>query len=144
MLTPPSCWSPRATGGRARGAAGRAVPTPAFGAPPAAKAVDPASTYEHLKLFTDVLAIIQNQYVDETEPREVIYGAIRGMLRALDPHSSFLDPESYREMQVETSGSFGGLGVEITIRDDQLTVVGPLEGTPPYKAGRLVGAETRA
>ena len=116
-----------------------AVLTLSFGGTSASKAVDPASTYEHLKLFTDVLAIIQNQYVDETEPREVIYGAIRGMLRALDPHSSFLDPESYREMQVETSGSFGGLGIEITLRDDQLTVVTPIEGTPAYKAGILPG-----
>jgi carboxyl-terminal processing protease len=97
--------------------------------------VDRSATYEQLKLFTDVLTIIQNQYVDETEPREVIYGAVRGMLRALDPHSSFMDPESYREMQVETSGSFGGLGIEITIRDDQLTVVAPIEGTPAWRAG---------
>jgi carboxyl-terminal processing protease len=111
------------------------VLTLSFGGTSASKAVDPAATYEHLKLFTDVLAIIQNQYVDETEPREVIYGAIRGMLRTLDPHSSFLDPESYREMQVETSGSFGGLGIEITIRDDTLTVVAPIEGTPAYRAG---------
>jgi carboxyl-terminal processing protease len=109
--------------------------TLSLGGTSASKAVDPATTYEHLKLFTDVLAIIQNQYVDETEPREVLYGAIRGMLKTLDPHSSFLDPESYKEMQVETSGSFGGLGIEITIRDDQLTVVAPIEGTPAYRAG---------
>jgi carboxyl-terminal processing protease len=112
-----------------------AVVTLSLGGASASKGVDAVSTYEHLKLFTDVLAIIQNQYVDETEPREVIYGAVRGMLRALDPHSSFLDPESYREMQVETSGSFGGLGIEITIRDDQLTVVAPIEGTPAWRAG---------
>jgi carboxyl-terminal processing protease len=103
-----------------------AVLTLSLGGTSASKGVDRAATYEQLKLFTDVLAIIQNQYVDETEPREVIYGAVRGMLRALDPHSSFMDPESYREMQVETSGSFGGLGIEITIRDDQLTVVAPI------------------
>ncbi|HEV8672603.1 MAG TPA: S41 family peptidase [Methylomirabilota bacterium] len=112
-----------------------AVLTLSLGGTSASKAVDPSATYEQLKLFTDVLAIIQNQYVDETEPREVIYGAIRGMLRSLDPHSAFLDPESYREMQVETSGSFGGLGIEITIRDDQLTVVAPIEGTPAHRAG---------
>jgi carboxyl-terminal processing protease len=112
-----------------------AVLTLSLGGTSASKAVDPSATYEQLKLFTDVLAIIQNQYVDETEPREVIYGAIRGMLRSLDPHSAFLDPESYREMQVETSGSFGGLGIEITIRDDQLTVVAPIEGTPAWRAG---------
>ena len=112
-----------------------AVLTLSLGGTSASKAVDRAATYEHLKLFTDVLAIIQNQYVDETEPREVIYGAVRGMLRSLDPHSSFMDPESYREMQTETSGSFGGLGIEITIRDDQLTVVAPIEGTPAWRAG---------
>src|SRR5919201_23860 len=116
-----------------------AVLTLSLGGTSASKAVDPGGTYEQLKLFTDVLAIIQNQYVDETEPREIIYGAIRGMLRSLDPHSSFLDPDSYREMQVETSGSFGGLGIEITIRDDQLTVVAPIEGTPAYRAGVLSG-----
>jgi carboxyl-terminal processing protease len=109
--------------------------TLSLGGTSTSKGVDPAATYEHLKLFTDVLSIIQNQYVDETEPREVIYGAVRGMLRSLDPHSSFLDPESYREMQVETSGAFGGLGIEITVRDDQLTVVAPIEGTPAWRAG---------
>ena len=112
-----------------------AVLTLSLGGTSASKGVDRNATYEQLKLFTDVLAIIQNQYVDETEPREVIYGAVRGMLRALDPHSSFMDPESYREMQVETSGSFGGLGIEITIRDDQLTVVAPIDGTPAWRAG---------
>jgi carboxyl-terminal processing protease len=112
-----------------------AVLTLSLGGTSASKGVDRSATYEQLKLFTDVLTIIQNQYVDETEPREVIYGAVKGMLRALDPHSSFMDPESYREMQVETSGSFGGLGIEITIRDDQLTVVAPIEGTPAWRAG---------
>jgi carboxyl-terminal processing protease len=112
-----------------------AVLTLSLGGTSASKGVDRTATYEQLKLFTDVLAIIQNQYVDETEPKEVIYGAVRGMLRSLDPHSSFMDPESYREMQVETSGSFGGLGIEITIRDDQLTVVAPIEGTPAWRAG---------
>ncbi len=112
-----------------------AVLTLSLGGTGASKAVDRSATYEQLKLFTDVLAIVQNQYVDETEPREVIYGAVRGMLRSLDPHSSFMDPESYREMQVETSGSFGGVGIEITVRDDQLTVVAPIEGTPASRAG---------
>jgi len=111
------------------------VLTLSLGGTSASKSVDRSATYEQLKLFTDVLSIIQNQYVDETEPREVIYGAVRGMLRALDPHSSFMDPESYREMQVETSGSFGGLGIEITIRDDTLTVVAPIDSTPAWRAG---------
>lgn len=101
----------------------------------ASKGHDSAATYENLRLFTEVLSIIQSQYVDEVPPKEVIYSAIKGTLRGLDPHSSFLDPEMYREMQVETSGSFGGLGIEITLRDDVLTVVAPIEGTPAYKAG---------
>ncbi len=101
----------------------------------AAVAADRQATYAQLKLFTDVLAIIQQQYVDETEPRDMIYGAIRGMLGALDPDSSFLDPETYREMQRETSGSVGAVGLEITIRDEQLTVVTPLEGSPAWRAG---------
>ena len=101
----------------------------------ASKSNDQAATYENLRLFTEVLSIIQSQYVDEVPAKDVIYGAIKGTLRGLDPHSSFLDPEMYREMQVETTGSFGGLGIEITLRDDILTVVAPIEGTPAYRAG---------
>ncbi len=105
----------------------------------ASKSTESGATYEQLRLFTEVLSIVQNQYVDEVPPKELIYSAIKGTLRGLDPHSSFLDPESYREMQVETSGSFGGLGIEITLRDDVLTVVAPIEGTPAYRAGLLSG-----
>jgi carboxyl-terminal processing protease len=105
----------------------------------ASKSTDGSATYEQLRLFTEVLSIVQNQYVDEVPPKELIYSAIKGTLRGLDPHSSFLDPDSYREMQVETSGSFGGLGIEITLRDDVLTVVAPIEGTPAYRAGLQPG-----
>jgi carboxyl-terminal processing protease len=101
----------------------------------ASKSNDSAATYENLRVFTEVLSIIQSQYVDEVPPKDIIYGAIKGTLRGLDPHSSFLDPEMYREMQVETSGSFGGLGIEITLKDDVLTVVAPIEGTPAHRAG---------
>src|SRR6266498_916505 len=101
----------------------------------ASKGNDSAATYENLRLFTEVLSIIQSQYVDEVPPKDIIYSAIRGTLRGLDPHSSFLDPDMYREMQVETTGSFGGLGIELTLRDDVLTVVAPIEGTPAYRAG---------
>ncbi|HSF07256.1 MAG TPA: S41 family peptidase [Methylomirabilota bacterium] len=111
------------------------VLTLSLGGSVASKSTESGATYEQLKLFTEVLSIVQNQYVDEVPPRELIYGAIKGTLRGLDPHSSFLDPESYREMQVETSGSFGGLGIEITLRDDILTVVAPIEGTPAYRVG---------
>jgi carboxyl-terminal processing protease len=115
------------------------VLTLSLGGSVASKSSESGATYEQLKLFTEVLSIVQNQYVDEVPPKELIYSAIKGTLRGLDPHSSFLDPESYREMQVETSGSFGGLGIEITLRDDVLTVVAPIEGTPAYRAGLQPG-----
>src|SRR6266536_6423105 len=111
------------------------VLTISLGGTVASKGTDGSATYEQLRLFTEVLSIVQNQYVDEVPPKELIYSAIKGTLRGLDPHSSFLDPESYKDMQVETSGSFGGLGIEITLRDDILTVVSPIEGTPAYRAG---------
>src|SRR5262250_3834822 len=113
--------------------------TLSLGGAVASKSNDTSATYEQLKLFTEVLSIVQTQYVDEVAPKDLIYSAIKGTLRGLDPHSSFLDPESYREMQVETSGSFGGLGIEITLRDDILTVVSPIEGTPAYRAGLHTG-----
>ena len=115
------------------------VLTLSLGGTVASKGTDTGATYEQLRLFTEVLSIVQNQYVDETAPKDLIYSAIKGTLRGLDPHSSFLDPESYREMQVETSGSFGGLGIEITLRDDILTVVSPIDGTPAYRVGLQAG-----
>ncbi len=115
------------------------VLTLSIGGTVASKSTDSGATYEQLRLFTEVLSIVQNQYVDEVPPKDLIYSAIKGTLRGLDPHSSFLDPDSYREMQVETSGSFGGLGIEITLKDDILTVVSPIEGTPAYRAGLQTG-----
>src|SRR5881397_879703 len=115
------------------------VLTLSLGGSVASKGTDNGATYEQLRLFTEVLSIVQNQYVDEVPPKELIYSAIKGTLRGLDPHSSFLDPDSYKEMQVETSGSFGGLGIEITLKDDILTVVSPIEGTPAYRAGLQTG-----
>ncbi|MGH7394802.1 MAG: S41 family peptidase [Candidatus Methylomirabilales bacterium] len=95
--------------------------------------------YEKLKVFTEVLTLIQANYTEEVNSKDLVYGAIRGMLETLDPHSAFMPPEVYREMQVETQGSFGGLGIEITVRDRQLTVVAPIEGTPADRAGILAG-----
>lgn len=91
--------------------------------------------YQYLKLFSDVLNIVQDNYVEKVESKKLIYGAVTGMLRELDPHSSFLKPEDYKELQIETKGKFGGLGIEISIRDGVLTVVSPLEDTPADKAG---------
>ncbi len=96
-------------------------------------------TYEHLRTFSDILTIIQNNYVDEVDLKKIIHDSIKGMVSNLDPHSSFMPPELYKEMQIETKGSFGGLGIEITIKDSILTVVSPIEDTPAYRAGIMTG-----
>ena len=95
--------------------------------------------YESIELFTDVLAIVKKSYVEEVDTKKLIYGAINGMLSSLDPHSSFMPPEMYKEMKIETKGSFGGLGIEITIKDGILTVISPIEDTPAFKAGIKAG-----
>ncbi|OGP82978.1 MAG: peptidase S41 [Deltaproteobacteria bacterium RBG_16_54_11] len=92
-------------------------------------------TYEKLKVFTDCLEIIKKHYVEDVKTEDLISGAIEGMLNSLDPHSAYLDPDMYRELQVETKGSFGGLGIEIAIKDGILTVIAPIEDTPAYRAG---------
>ena len=97
------------------------------------------SVYEQLQVFSDVLDIVKENYVQEVGDEELIEGAISGMLKTLDPHSSYLNPDAYRELQVETKGSFGGIGIEITIRNGMLTVVSPLEGTPAYQLGIEAG-----
>jgi carboxyl-terminal processing protease len=94
-----------------------------------------ASGYESIELFTNVMAIVKKSYVEEVDTKKLVYGAINGMLASLDPHSSFMPPETYKEMKIETKGSFGGLGIEITIKDSILTVISPIEDTPAYKAG---------
>ncbi len=93
------------------------------------------NVYEDLRVFTDVFTHLQKDYVEETENRTLIYGAIDGMLNTLDPHSSFMRPEVYREMQMETKGKFEGLGIVIEKKKGVLTVVSPIEDTPAFKAG---------
>jgi len=95
--------------------------------------------YESIELFTDVLAIVKKSYVEEVDTKKLIYGAINGMLASLDPHSSFMPPETYKEMKIETKGTFGGLGIEISIKDGILTVISPIEDTPAYRAGIKAG-----
>jgi carboxyl-terminal processing protease len=95
----------------------------------------PDDTYKELQTFANVLAIVQKNYVAPVSTKELINGAITGMLSSLDPHSAYLTPDLYRDLEVETRGSFGGLGIEITIKNDVLTVVSPIEGTPAYIAG---------
>ncbi|MDI6763678.1 MAG: S41 family peptidase [Thermodesulfobacteriota bacterium] len=95
--------------------------------------------YEDLKVFTDVLGLLQKEYVEETKSKDLVYGAIKGMLETLDPHSAFLPPNMYKEMQEETKGRFEGLGIEITVKEGVLTVVSPIEDTPAFKAGIQAG-----
>ncbi len=96
--------------------------------------------YRQVELFSDSLAIIQTDYVDETKPKDLIYGSLKGMLSSLDPHSVFMDPETYNsELKVETEGKFGGIGIELTIKDGLLTIITPIEDTPAWKAGLKSG-----
>jgi len=99
----------------------------------------PNDTYQQLETFANVLAIVQKNYVEPVSTKDLIDGAITGMLASLDPHSAYLTPELYRDLEVETRGSFGGLGIEITIKDGVLTVVAPIEDTPAYHAGIKAG-----
>jgi carboxyl-terminal processing protease len=91
--------------------------------------------YEYIGLFTDVMTIVKKSYVEEVDSKKLIYGAINGMLTALDPHSSFMSPDTFKEMKVETKGAFGGLGIEISMKDGILTVISPIEDTPAQRAG---------
>src|ERR1700691_1972249 len=96
-------------------------------------------TYQELDTFASVLAIVQKNYVEPVTTKQLIDGAISGMLASLDPHSAYLTPDLYRDLEVETRGSFGGLGIEITIKNGALTVVAPIEDTPAYRAGLKAG-----
>ncbi|MFH1045332.1 MAG: S41 family peptidase [Candidatus Omnitrophota bacterium] len=91
--------------------------------------------YKEIELFTDALTLIRSDYVDDTKYKELIYGALKGMLQSLDPYSQFLDPEEYREVKVETEGEFGGLGIEISMQEGLLTIISPIDDTPAFKVG---------
>jgi carboxyl-terminal processing protease len=95
--------------------------------------------YKNIEIFSEVLRKIEKNYVEETDPKELIYGAIKGLVGTLDPHSFFMSPDEYKELMIETEGSFTGVGIELTIRDKVLTVVSPIEGTPAFKAGIEAG-----
>jgi len=98
------------------------------------------SSYDHLNLFGDVFEIVREQHVSQTDGLQLIYAAITGMLAALDPHSGFMDAETYREMQERTSGQFGGLGIEVKMEDGAgVRVVRPMDETPASRAGVLAG-----
>lgn len=94
-------------------------------------------TYKTINLLLDVLKYTEENYVEEVDKEKLLISAIKGLLKPLDPFTQFMEPDTYRELKVETEGQFGGLGIRIAIRDEWLTVITPLPGTPAYKAGIL-------
>ena len=119
--------------------------SPAFGvAAPAAAGDDKA--YEQLSFLVDVLDIIRENHVDPADVQKLSYGAAAGMVRTLDPFSQFMEPQEHREIKAETEGEFGGIGIRMVMKDEWLTVLTPLPGTPAYRAGlrpddRIVGID---
>ena len=95
--------------------------------------------YKNIEIFAEVLRQIEENYVEPQDTQDLIYGAIKGMVEGLDPHSSFMTKEEHKDLMIETKGSFTGVGIEITTRDNAITVVSPIEGTPAYKAGIKAG-----
>ncbi len=101
----------------------------------AASSTGEQDRYESIELFSRVLQFVKANYVDEVKNKQLIEGAIKGMLETLDPHSNFLAADLYKDMQTDTSGKFGGLGIEIGMKDNVLTILAPIEDTPAWKAG---------
>src|SRR5271168_4109681 len=100
-----------------------------------ARAAGAADTYRQLNLFGDIFERVRAHYVEKPDDSKLVEGAINGMLNGLDPHSSYMDPKSFRDMQVQTRGEFGGLGIEVTMEDGLVKVVAPIDDTPAAKAG---------
>jgi carboxyl-terminal processing protease len=94
-----------------------------------------SEVFDGLQLFAEVLNKIQANYVEEVQPKKLIYGAIRGMVSTLDPYSQFMDTDQYEDLETDTKGEYGGLGIHIVMKDNWLTVESPMEGTPAFKAG---------
>ena len=94
-----------------------------------------SDTYGKLNLFGDVFERVRAAYVEKPDDSKLVESAINGMLAGLDPHSSYMDPKSFRDMQVQTRGEFGGLGIEVTMEDGLIKVIAPIDDTPAAKAG---------
>ena len=109
------------------------------GATESAPVLNQNDRYKNLELFQKVLQFVEKNYVDPVQNDTLINGAIKGMLETLDPHSNFLTAEIYRDMKIDTTGKFGGVGIEVGIKDEVLTVLAPIEDSPAWKAGILPG-----
>jgi carboxyl-terminal processing protease len=94
-----------------------------------------SDTYRQLNLFGDIFERVRAHYVEKPDDSKLVEAAINGMVNGLDPHSSYMDPKSFRDMQVQTRGEFGGLGIEVTMEDGLVKVVAPIDDTPAAKAG---------
>jgi carboxyl-terminal processing protease len=105
----------------------------------AATTTDTAETYKQLELFGRIFELVRSRYVEQPSDGKLVESAVNGMLNGLDPHSSYMDAKSFRDMEVETSGEFGGLGIEVTLEDGFVKVVAPIDDTPAAKAGILSG-----
>lgn len=115
--------------------AGAVVTTQVAGPLVAQEAADTGSVYQQLDLFGDIFERIRSQYVEQVDPGELVAAAINGMLTSLDPHSSYLPPDEFDDMRVQTRGEFGGLGIEVTQEEGFIKVVSPMDGTPAAAAG---------
>lgn len=100
---------------------------------------DNEESYKSIKLFTEILEELENNYVDEVDTKELVHNAIKGMVENLDPHSTFMPPEAFEKLQDDTRGNFSGIGIVITLKKGLLTVISPIEGTPAYEAGMQAG-----
>jgi len=105
----------------------------------AEKEETPDNLYKELELFSDAMSIIRSDYVEDAKSKDLIYGAMKGMLASLDPYSQFMDPDMYQEMKIETEGEFGGIGIVITIKDNLLTIISPIDDTPAHEVGLQAG-----
>jgi len=93
------------------------------------------NVYKELDIFAEAMALVDQKYAEVKKPKELVYGAISGLLNSLDAYSQFLTPEEHKELITETEGKFGGLGIEITMKNGYVTIISPLEDTPAWKAG---------
>jgi carboxyl-terminal processing protease len=98
-----------------------------------------AERYSELQIFSKVLNLVQQYYVEPVDTKKLVYGAIKGMLKELDPHTNFMAPELFKDFESETSGEFGGLGIEISVQNNVLTIISPIEDTPAWEAGIKAG-----
>ncbi|MCX7760026.1 MAG: S41 family peptidase [Hydrogenothermaceae bacterium] len=110
-----------------------------FGLSSKAEKRDYSDEIQIIRTYTDVLKLVEDNYVENPDKKQLLYGSLRGMLSALDPYSTFFTPEEFKEFTSETQGEFGGLGIEITMENNKLLVVSPIEDTPAYKAGIKAG-----